>query len=204
VGRPIEAADVRVEEDGEIVVRGPMVFHGYYNKPDETKEVFTKDGYFRTGDIGKLDEDGFLFITDRKKELIVMSNGKNVAPQPIENALKTQPGIGMAALIGNDRKFISALISPDMEALEAKAKEMGLDGADPKKLLEAAEVQKLVQDAVDTVNEGLSRYEQIKTFRVVPEEFSQEGGELTPTLKVKRRIVEEKYKGLIESMYPKD
>jgi long-chain acyl-CoA synthetase len=194
-GKPLPGVDVRIADDGEILVKGPLVFQGYWKKPAETKEAFTRDGYFRTGDIGRIDEDGFLYITDRKKELIVMSNGKKVAPQPIENQFKTRPGFANAVLIGNDRPYIGLLISPDLEALRKIAKKGTKDVlADPA-------VQAHFERHVAEVNESLSQYETIKRFRVLPAELSQETGEITPSLKVMRRVVDQKYQALIGSLY---
>lgn len=204
VGKPWPDADIKIAEDGEILVKGPMVFKGYHNKRKETEEVFTKDGYFKTGDIGRIDDDGFLYVTDRKKELIVMSNGKKVAPQPLENELKTKPGVGIAILIGNNRPYMTALLSPDMEALKKFAADQKVAFSKPEELLSKPAVQALFQRAVDTVNESLSQYEKIKQFRVLPQEITPQSEELTPTLKVKRRVVDEKHKTLIEAMYARD
>ncbi|MBI2078836.1 MAG: long-chain fatty acid--CoA ligase [Euryarchaeota archaeon] len=201
VGKPIEGADVKIAEDGEILVRGPMVMTGYWQKPEATKEAFTKDGYFRTGDIGKVDEDGFLFVTDRKKELIVMSNGKKVAPQPIENDLKTKPGIGQAVVIGNQKNYISALLWPDFEALKKYAQEKGVKFNDQAELLTRDEILKLFEKNVGEVNQGLSRYEQIKRYKLLPTELAPGAPELTPTLKIKRRVVDERYGGQIQELY---
>jgi long-chain acyl-CoA synthetase len=201
VGHPIPGAEIKIAEDGEILARGPMIFKGYHNKPTDTKECFTPDGYFKTGDIGKIDEDGFLFITDRKKELIVMSNGKKVAPQPIENLLKTKPGIAHAVLIGDDKKYISVLLAPDLEGLKQRAQADGTKFENAAEILAKEDVQALFKDAVEAVNKDLSRYEQIKRYKVLDREFTLEGGELTPTLKVKRRIVADKYKAEIAALY---
>lgn len=201
VGPPISAAEIQIAEDGEILVRGPMVFKGYHGKREATKEVFTDDGFFRTGDIGHLDEDGFLFITDRKKELIILSNGKNVAPQPIENALKTKRGIAQAVIIGNNRPFISALLAPDFEALSDYAKDNGIAGSAPEVLVKHPKVRELFDQHVREVNETLNRYEQVKKYDVLAAELTQESGELTPTLKIKRRVVDEKYAPVIAGLY---
>lgn len=204
VGQPIPGAEIKIAEDGEILAKGPMVFQGYHNKAAETRDAFTRDGWFRTGDIGHLDEEGFLFVTDRKKELIVMSNGKKVAPQPIENDLKTKQGVGMAVIIGNDRQYIAALLSPDFEGLKKYAQERGIQFKDMQDLMTRQEILQLFQNHMDAVNAGLSRYEQIKKFRLLPTEFSQESGELTPTLKIKRRVINEKFKGEIQALYSGD
>ena len=201
VGKPLPDADVKIAEEGEIIVKGPMVMKGYWQKPDATKEAFTADGYFRTGDIGKIDEDGFLFITDRKKELIVMSNGKKVAPQPVENELKTKPGIGQAVLIGNQKNYISALLFPDLEAVKKYAEEHGVKATEPTDLLTKEPVVKLFEKNVNEVNQGLARYEQIKRFKVIPVELLPGAPELTPTLKIKRRVVDERYNPQIQELY---
>lgn len=201
VGKPLPDADVKIAEDGEILVKGPMVMTGYWQKADATKEAFNGNGYFRTGDIGKIDEDGFLFVTDRKKELIVMSNGKKVAPQPIENELKTKPGIGQAVLIGNQKNYISALLWPDLEALKKYAEEHGLKTQEPAELLAKEPVVKLIEKSVSDVNQGLARYEQIKRYKVLPAELLPGAPELTPTLKIKRRVVDERYGAQIQELY---
>lgn len=201
VGKPLPDADVKIVEEGEIVVKGPMVMKGYWQKPDATKEAFTADGYFRTGDIGKVDEDGFLFITDRKKELIVMSNGKKVAPQPIENDLKTKPGIGQAVIIGNQKNYITALLFPDLEAVKKYADEHGVKTVDTKELLASVPVVKLYEKNVNEVNQGLARYEQIKRFKVVSTELVPGAPELTPTLKIKRRVIDQQYGAQIVELY---
>lgn len=201
VGKPLPDADVRIVEEGEIVVKGPMVMKGYWQKADATKEAFTADGYFRTGDIGKVDEDGFLFITDRKKELIVMSNGKKVAPQPIENDLKTKPGIAQAVLIGNQKNYISALLWPDFEAIKKYAEEHGVKATELTELVTKEPVVKLFDKSVNEVNQGLARYEQIKRYKLIGAELLPGAPELTPTLKIKRRIVDERYNAQIQELY---
>lgn len=202
VGKILPGCDVKIAEDGEILVKAPNVFQGYYNKPEATQEAFTKDGYFRTGDIGRLDEDGFLYITDRKKELIVLSNGKKVAPQPIENELKTKPGVGQAVLIGNQKNYITALLWPDFEALKTYAGGHGIKFGDQKELVTRDHVLKLFEKGVGEVNERLARYEQIKRYKVLESELVPNvSPELTPTLKIKRRVVDEKYAPVIQSLY---
>ncbi len=190
-GLPLPGVAVRIADDGEILARGPNVMRGYYKLPDETARVLTDDGWLQTGDIGHLDADGHLFITDRKKELLKLSTGKYVAPAPIEAALGASPFVEQAVVIGNDCKFCAALIVPDAEAarahLEADAPPGGLAA--------------LIQAAVDDVNAGLPPWEQVKRFRLLEAPFTVEGGELTPTLKVKRRVVQQKYRREIEAMY---
>lgn len=216
VGRVIEGVEVRIDESdehepaegkypqGEILVAGKCVMQGYWKKDKETEEVTSKKGkkrWLHTGDIGYLDEDGFLFITDRKKELIVLSNGKNVAPQPIENELKTQPHIAQAVLIGNNRNYITALVAPDFEALAQFVEDEGIGTRDPERLVNEPKVQELLKNEVGNVNRRLSRYEQIKKFRILPRELTQEQDELTPTLKIKRRVIDERFGAIIEAMY---
>lgn len=201
VGRPLENLDVRIAADGEVCVKGPSVMQGYWNKPDKTAEVFDDEGYFHTGDIGELDGDGFLKITDRKKDLIVTAGGKNVAPQPIENEFKRSPFVDNAVLIGDKRPYIVALISPNTEELERWAKAQGIDYGSLEDLTQHPRVHELYAEVLERVNSGLARYEQVKKFRVLPLMLSVEGGQLTPTLKVKRRVVEQQYSELIEEMY---
>ena len=201
VGRPTLWTEEKIAEDGEILVKGPQVFQGYWNLPDATKEAFTEDGWFKTGDIGEFDKDGFLTITDRKKELFVTSGGKNIAPHPIELALTAKPYIDQVCLIGDARKYISALIVPDFQELHRFSKHNGIPACSDKDLLANEQVKELIQKQVDEVNEALPRYEQIKYYKLLDKPFSVETGELTPTLKLKRRIVFEKFKDDIESMY---
>jgi long-chain acyl-CoA synthetase len=201
VGRPLPSYDFRVADDGELLARGPSVFLGYWNKPEQTAEAFDEDGFFRTGDIGAVDADGFVFITDRKKDLIVTAGGKNVAPQPVESALKQSPLVENAVLIGDGRPFVVALLAPDLEAVAAWAREHGLDPADDQAILATPELAARFAEVVEGVNAGLARFEQIREFRVLPRGFTVDGGELTPTMKVKRRVVAAAYEDLIEAMY---
>lgn len=204
VGRPLDGTDIKLAEDGEILVKGPQVFEwkkGYFNQKGKTDEVFTEDGYFKTGDIGTFDHDGFLKITDRKKELLVTSGGKNIAPQPIELAMIVDPYIDQACVIGDGRKFISALIVPQYEILERYAKEQGINYRDSEDLIQLPEIMDFYKDRMAKINEKFARYEQIKKFQLLPHSFSLETGELTPTLKMKRRVIYDKYSGEIESMY---
>ena len=201
VGRPVLWTEEKIAEDGEILVKGPQVFKGYWNMPDETKESFTEDGWFKTGDIGEFDEEGFLTITDRKKELFVTSGGKNIAPHPIELALTAKPYIDQACLVGDGRKYISALIVPDFKELHLFAKSNGIQAKTNKELIEHPKIKELIKKQVDEVNARLARYEQIKYYTLLDTPFTVENGELTPTLKLKRRIIDQKYKDIIESMY---
>ncbi len=204
VGKPLPDLEVRIADDGELLVRGPSVFQGYWNKPEATAEAFDEEGFFRTGDIAELDDDGFLLIVDRKKDLIVTAGGKNVAPQPIESRLKQSPLVETAVLIGDGRPYIVALIGPAFEELERRARERGIEWVDRGELIAHPDVRRMYDEVVTAVNAGLARYEQIKRFALLPEPLSVEGGELTPTLKVKRRVVEERYARLIERLYARD
>ena len=200
VGKPVKDTEIKIAEDGEILIKGPQVMKGYYNKPEATKEVFTEDGWFKTGDIGEL-EDGFLKITDRKKELIITAGGKNISPQNIENAVVADRYIENVVAIGDRRRFISALIVPDFEALEQWAEENNLFCGDRAELVWKPEVQRLYEGRIREYNELFSRAEQIKKFRLIDHSFSQEGGELTPTMKLKRKVINDKYGDMIEDMY---
>ncbi len=205
IGKPIPGAQLKVADDGEILIKGPMVMKGYYNKPEATKEAIDEDGWFHTGDIGRVDEEGYFYITDRKKDIIVTAGGKNIAPQPIENKLKLNRFIEQVVVIGDRRPYCVALIQPDFEELKAYAEEQGMpfDEKNIKEFLQKPEIRKLFEDAVEEVNKDLPRYSTIKKFELLPEPLSMESGELTPTLKVKRWRVEEKYKDLVEKMYAK-
>ena len=201
VGRPIRHVEVRTAPDGEIETRGPNVMRGYYNKPEATREVFTEDGWFRTGDIGSLDAEGYLRITDRKKELFKTSGGKYVAPQPIEQRIKESRFVNQVVLVGAGRKFPAALIYPDWEMLRSYAQHKGLDLKSEAEFCRHPRILDLLQRQVDSVTADLSRFERVKRVAVIPRELTVEGGELTPTLKVKRRVVDEKYKDLIDQLY---
>lgn len=200
VGRVMPDYEVKIAEDGEILFKGDNLMTGYYKNEAATAEVMT-DGWFHTGDIGMFDEDGLLVITDRKKELIVTSGGKNIAPQPIEGKLKDSKYISQAVLIGDKRKFISALIVPDYEAVKKWCEHKGYAFTTPEDAVKMQEVIDKIQSEVDKVNENVARYEQVKVFALLPAELSQEAGELTPTLKVKRRVVNENYKDIIDNFY---
>jgi len=200
VGRPIPGVEIRIAPDGEILARGPNIMKGYYKKEAETREVF-EDGWFHTGDIGHLDEDGFLVITDRKKDLIVTSGGKNVAPQPIENLLKLSPYIANAVVVGDRKRFVSALIVPEFEKLEAYARSRQLAFRDRDELVRDARIVDFMREEIERVTPLLASYERIKKFALLGRDFELEKGEITPSLKVRRAIVEGKYLDLIESMY---
>jgi long-chain acyl-CoA synthetase len=200
VGRPLPGVELRIADDGEILARGPNVMSGYYNKPAATAEAL-KDGWFHTGDIGSIDSNGYLAITDRKKDLLVTSGGKKIAPQPIEATLKQSPLIAEAVLLGDRRKYAAALIVPDFAALERRLKDLGRPPAERAELIERADVVALYQEIIDGLNRELSQFERIKKIALLPNEFSIESGELTPTLKVKRKVVEERFRATIESLY---
>jgi long-chain acyl-CoA synthetase len=201
VGPPIEGVEVRIAADGEILTRGPHVMKGYYNKPEATAEVIDKDGWFHTGDIGVLDADGFVAVTDRKKDILVTSGGKNIAPQPIENLIKANTFVAEVVMVGNKRNYPSALVLPNFDNLERWARGKGLPMGTREELVARPEVHAHFKELLDSVSSDLAQYERIKKFALLTKEFSIEAGELTPTLKVKRRVVEEKYKDLIDDLY---
>jgi long-chain acyl-CoA synthetase len=201
VGKALGNVQCRFAEDGELEVKGPSVFVGYWKKEKETAETFTADGWFKTGDIGNIDEDGYLSITDRKKELLKTSGGKLIAPQPIENKLKANALVAQAALVGDKHKFACVLISPNFAALEGWAKGQGIAAGDHAALVKDAKVVKAYQEIVDKVNMGLANFESMKRMSIVPEEWSVEDGTLTPSLKLKRRVVERKYAKEIDEFY---
>ena len=201
VGKAIPNVEIRIAEDGEIEVRGPNVMRGYYNKPEETRAVFTSDGWFKTGDVGALDKDGFLCITDRKKELFKTSGGKYIAPQPIEQAIKGSRFVSQVVLIGAERKFPAALIVPVWEQLESYCKLKGILVSSRSELCSHPRIIDLIQRQIDALTPNLAKYERIKKVALLENEFTIEGGELTPTLKVKRRVIDEKYRDVIEKLY---
>ena len=198
VGKAIPGVDIRIADDGEIVVRGPNIMRGYHNKPADTAEVL-KDGWFHTGDIGAIDADGYLHITDRKKDLIVTAGGKKIAPQPLEARLKSHPVVAEAIVIGEGRRFPAALFVPDVQVL-ASALGAPADSV-PAALTSRPEAQALFQAALDDVNRELGQFEKLKKFAFLPGPLTQAANELTPTLKVKRRVVEAKYKDIIDALY---
>lgn len=201
VGKPIRHVDVRIAPDGEIEVSGPNVMIGYYNKPDATKNVFTDDGWFKTGDIGEFDPDGFLKITDRKKELFKTSGGKYIAPSPIEQMIKGSRFVSQVVLVGNERKFPAALIVPSFEQLESFLKEHGLTSENPEDVCTHERVISFFEREVAEHTPELSQYEKVKRIALLHNELTVESGELTPTLKIKRRVVNERYAMIIERIY---
>ncbi len=204
VGKPVPGTEERIAEDGEILVRGPQVMKGYYGLPERTAEAISPDGWFHTGDIGEIDQDGFLRITDRKKDIIVTAGGKNVAPQPIENELKKNRYLDQPVLIGDRRKFITLVVAPDFEALESWARAHGLPATRRRALLEDPQVQKLLADEVFKELGHLSRFERPKKLLLLDQDFTVEDGSLTPTQKVKRRVVEERYKSMVDALYEEE
>jgi long-chain acyl-CoA synthetase len=197
VGQPIPGVEVKIAEDEEILVRGPNVFMGYYKEPEATAETLI-DGWLHSGDLGKIDEEGFLHITGRKKDLIITAGGKNIAPKNIESAIKDHPIVGEAVVIGDRRKFLSALISLDPEKAEEFAREHGLAVDE---LHTSPQLQGVLQEHIDKVNADLARVEQVKKFTILERPFGTDTGELTPTLKVKRKVVNDKYAAVIDDMY---
>ncbi len=202
VGQALPGVELRIAADGEILARGPNIAtRGYFKQPEATKEVFAADGWFHTGDIGRLDEDGFLFITDRKKDLIVTAGGMNIAPQNVENLLKADPFISQVMVYGDRRPYPVALITVNPDELQKFARDQGLLVTDPAALVRHPKVVERVGRTVEEKNSQLQSYAQIKKFTVLPTDFTLDGGELTPTLKVKRKVVAQKYLAVIEELY---
>ena len=215
VGKILPNLEVRIAEDGEILVKGPSVFKGYWNRPEETKNAFVdgeivdgqvndgrvNDGWFKTGDIGNIDTDGYLSVTDRKKDLIKTSGGKFIAPQPIENSLKLNPLVGVAAILGDKRKFASVLISPNFAALEDWARTNEIAFSSRAELVANPKVQSLYDGIVEGLNTNLARFEKLKRVLLVADEFAPDNGILTPTMKLRRKVVEERYRKQIDELY---
>ncbi len=202
VGPAVKDTIIKIGEGGEVLIKGPQVMKGYYKNEAATKEAFTSDGFFRTGDIGEIDSDGYLKITGRIKDLSVTSGGKNISPQNIENALITSRFIEQVAVIGDNRKYLAALIVPSYIALEAWAKENNLTFTDRKDLISKPEVQKIFEAELVENMKDYARVEQIKKFTLLETEWTQDTGEMTPTMKVKRKVINQKYGPAIEAMYP--
>jgi len=201
-GKPIRNVEVRIAADGEIETRGPHVMQGYWHKPDETSTVLSDDGWFKTGDIGGLDAEGFLTIMDRKKELLKTSGGKYIAPQPIEQMIKGSRFVNQVVVIGNDRKFASALIVPDWEQLEAYAKYKGIEGLNSRAdFCHSPRIMDLFERQIAVRTQALAQFEKIKKIALLDHEFTVESGEMTPTLKVKRRVIDQKYREVIDQLY---
>lgn len=200
VGRPLANVEVRIAEDSEILVRGPSVFRGYWNRSEETENAFV-NGWFRTGDVGNLDDDGFLWVTDRKKDLLKTSGGKFISPQPIENSIKLNSLIGAAVVLGDRRKFASVIISPNFPLLQEWAQANGVSFSSRQQLIADPKVVSLYSSIVAEVNRGLARYETLKKILLVPDEFTANDGTLTPTFKLRRKAVEERYRRQIDELY---
>ncbi|HDP79234.1 MAG TPA: long-chain fatty acid--CoA ligase, partial [Spirochaetes bacterium] len=201
VGRFLPGFEYRIAEDGEILIRGDMLFKGYYRMEEETREAFDEEGYFKTGDIGVIDERGLLYITDRKKDLLITAGGKNVAPQKIETLFKKNPLFAQVVVVGDRKKYLTALINLNLEIAEKNARENGIQFGAPAELADNHQFLRLVDKFIEDINSQLARYETIKKYTVLKNEFSQETGELTVSLKVKRNVVQEKYKNVIDTMY---
>jgi long-chain acyl-CoA synthetase len=200
IGKPIDGVEVKIADDGEILTRGPHVMQGYYNKPDATRDAIDEHGWFKTGDIGII-EDGFLRITDRKKDIIVTAGGKNIAPQPIENAVKTNKYVSEAVMIGDKRKFPVMLIVPNWDNLEKWAKLENILWTDRAQLLAMPTVHAKMEKEVQSKFDGLAHFETPKKIALLEHDFSVDSGELTPTLKVKRRVIDRNYKSVIDHLY---
>jgi long-chain acyl-CoA synthetase len=200
-GRPIPNVQIRIADDGEILAKGPCVMQGYFKSADATREVFTEDGWFKTGDIGYLDKDNYLFITDRKRDLLKTAAGKFVAPQPIENTLKTSPYILNAMVVGDQRKFVVALIVINAVTVGNKLAEEGLEFGSPPEMAAHPRTYGLIQGEVDRLSTHLAQYETIKRFALLPDDFTFDSGTLTFTMKLKRRVVEHQYHDLIDKLY---
>jgi long-chain acyl-CoA synthetase len=203
VGKTLANVEVKIASDGEILVRGPSVFKGYWNMPEETSAAF-EDDWFKTGDIGQLDEDGFLSITDRKKDLIKTSGGKFIAPQPIENSLKANLFVAEAAVVGEKRRFPSVLIAPNFPVLEDWASANGVTAGSRKDLVRKPQVEKLYEGIVEELNQNLAQYEKLKKIMLLPEELSIADGTLTPSMKLRRRHLEQRYHKQIDAMYAEE
>jgi len=200
VGKPVPGVEVKIGEQGEVLTRGPHIMRGYYHDDAATREAL-RDGWFHTGDIGRIDDSGRLYITDRLKDLLVLAGGKKVAPQPIEARLKQSPLVHEAVLLGDKRPYVVGLVSPNVATLEAVGKERGWQWSTREQLVALPEVRKLFEAEISGLNATLAPFETIKRFAILDEELSQENGALTATLKVKRRVVTQRYAETIESLY---
>ena len=202
MGLPVPGLEVRIAEDGEILLRGRSVMKGYYNLPQDTAEALEPDGWFHTGDVGQLDADGFLTITDRKKDILVTAGGKNIAPQNIEGQLKAScPYVSQVVMLGDRRPFCVALITLNEETTGKWAREHGIDFKSYADLATRPEVKQLIRDGIEAVNAGLASYERIKDFHLLDHDLSQETGELTPKMSIKRKVVESRHKEVLEGFY---
>jgi long-chain acyl-CoA synthetase len=199
IGKPFPGCEVRIAEDGEILVKGPNVFQGYYKNEEATRETIV-DGWLHTGDLGEFDEDGFLKITGRKKDIIITAGGKNITPANLEAEIKQHPLVSQCVVIGDRRPYLVALVTLDPEEAAGFAKEHGLPD-DPQLLAENPKISETIEAHVEKINEKFARVEQVKKIHILPRDLSQEGGELTPTMKVKRAVVADKYAGEVEALY---
>jgi len=193
--------EVKIAADGEILSRGPHIMKGYWNNPEATAQAIDAEGWFHTGDIGEIDKDGFLKITDRKKDILINAYGKNIAPQPLEALLKSSPYIGTPVLIGDRRKFLVALLVPNFEKLQREAEGLGVHVNSPEELVANDRIKGLIQSEIDRFNQNLDRQEKIRRFALLPRDFTIEEDEITPSLKVKRKNIDKKYKHIIDQMY---
>jgi len=203
IGTQMAPSEVKVSPDGELLIRGPTVFMGYLNLPEKTAETL-KDGWLHTGDVGRVDEEGYFYITDRMKDIIITAGGKNVTPSEFENQLKFSPFITDAVVIGDKRPFLVSLVMIDHENVERYAQDQAIPFSNFASLCRRPEIQELIQGEIDKVNKLFARVEQVKKFRLIEQKLSPEDEELTPTMKLKRKLVNEKYRDLIESMYLKE
>jgi long-chain acyl-CoA synthetase len=199
IGKPFPGCEVKIADDGEILVRGTNVFQGYYKNPDATRETLV-DGWLHTGDIGQVDVEGFVTITGRKKDIIITAGGKNITPANIEAEVKQHPLVSQCVVIGDRRPYLVALLTLDPEEAATYATQHGLPG-DPEAMATNAQVREAIEEHIEKVNQKFARVEQVKRFKILPRDLSQQDGELTPTLKVKRNVVADKYAGEIESLY---
>jgi long-chain acyl-CoA synthetase len=201
VGEPLQDVEVKIADDGEILVRGPNVMKGYWNDEEATRMAIDNDGWLYTGDIGKITERGNVKITDRKKDIIVSSGGKNIAPQPIENILSLSPYVERCIIIGDNREFLTALITPDFEQIKAIADNFGIKYSNTNELISNEKIIKAIKQDIDRLQKDLAKYERVRRFKLLTEPFSIENGTLTPKLSIKRHVVERKYSDLIDQMY---
>ena len=199
VGRAFRDAEIKIADDGEILVKGPNVFQGYYKNPEATAETIV-DGWLHTGDIGELDSDGYLKITGRKKDIIITAGGKNITPANLEAEMKQSRWISQCVVVGDRRPYLIALVTLDPEEIAKLAEEKGWSN-DPADIAQHPEMREMISEHMDEINKKFAQVEQIKKFEILPADLSQEGGELTPTLKVKRNVVADKYESEIESLY---
>ena len=204
VGKIIPGVEVKIAADGEILARGPNIMKGYWNNPEATAQAIDAEGWFHTGDIGEIDKDGFLKITDRKKDIIINAYGKNIAPQPLEALLKSSPYIGTPVLIGDRRKFLVTLIVPNFEKLERDAALMGIPFDSRDALVNHERVKAIYQGEIDRFNTNLDRQEKIRRFALLSRDFTIDEDEITPSLKVKRKVIDKKYKEIIDQLFVED